>query len=217
MNVIKTVIFDFDGVIADSVDIKTRAFAHLFRHHPQNVIDAVVKYHLENGGQSRYVKFKHYYDNILKFEYTDAIGEKLADEFSKFVFDEVVKSKYIKGAREFIETRHKDYFFFIVSGTPDEEMKSIVEKKGLAPYFKEVCGTPNKKSEWVKIILEKYNLLPSETVFIGDALDDYKGANANGCRFIGVVKPGAYNPYKDLKIDFLVEDLQNIENIIKAL
>jgi len=214
---IKAIIFDFDGVIADSVGIKTRAFAHLFRNHPKNVVDAVVKYHIENGGQSRYVKFKHYYENILKFEYSDEIGEKLAEEFSQFVFEEVVKCPYIKGAKEFIEARHNDYMFFIVSGTPDDEIKLIVERKGLSSYFKEVCGTPKKKGEWVKELLEKYELLPAEAVFIGDALDDYKGAKTNGCFFIGVVSPGAYNPYKDLKIDFLTEDLQNLDKIINSL
>ncbi len=217
MKKIKAIIFDFDGVIADSVGIKTRAFAYLFRNHPESVVDAVVKYHIENGGQSRYVKFRHYYENILKIEYTDAIGERLADEFSKFVLGEVIKCPYIKGAREFIEAYYNDYMFFIVSGTPDDEIKLIVERKGLSSYFKEVCGTPKKKGEWVRVILEKYKLLPVETVFIGDALDDYKGANANGCFFIGVVIPGAYNPYKDLKINHLVEDLQNLESIIKLL
>lgn len=217
MKKIKAVIFDFDGVIADSVDIKTRAFAYLFRHYSKETVEAVVKYHVENGGQSRYIKFKHFYENILNKEYTDETGEKLAAEFSEFVFDEVVKCPYIKGAREFIEARHKDYMFFIVSGTPDDEIKLIVEQKRLSPYFKEVCGTPKKKGEWVGEILDKYNIVPSEAVFIGDALDDYKGASINGCCFIGVVKSGAYNPYKNLKIDYIIEDLQNIEKIIKLL
>lgn len=217
MKKIKTIIFDFDGVIADSVNIKTRAFAYLFRQYPNDIVDAVVKYHIQNGGQSRYVKFKHYYENILKLEYSDEIGEKLAAEFSTFVFDEIVKCPYIKGAREFVELRHKDYMFFIVSGTPDDEIKLIAEKKGLSSYFQEICGTPKKKGEWVKEILDKYNISPSEAVFIGDALDDYNGAHSNGCHFIGVVSPGAYNPYKDLKIDYLVEDLQNLNEIIKTL
>ncbi len=213
---IKTVIFDFDGVIADSVDIKTRAFAYLFKEYPQSVRDEVVKYHLENGGKSRYVKFKYYYENILKKEYTDETGEKLAAEFSEFVFEEVVRCPYIKGAIEFIENNHENYYFFIVSGTPDGEIKAIAEKRGISKYFKEVLGTPAKKDEWVRYILHKYNLLPDETVFIGDAYDDYKGASENGCRFIGV-NSGGHNPFEKLKVDLLVGDLGDIHEKIRIL
>jgi len=216
MTGIKTVIFDFDGVIADSVDIKTRAFAHLFREHPQSVRDEVVKYHIENGGKSRFVKFRYYYENILKKEYTEALGEKLAAEFSEFVFEEVVKCSYIKGAIEFIEGCHEKFSFFIVSGTPDGEIKAIAEKRGISKYFKEILGTPAKKDEWVKYILNKYGMLPDETVFIGDAYDDYKGASANGCRFIGV-NSGGHNPFEKVKVDLLVRDLGDIHEKIRRL
>lgn len=213
----KTIIFDFDGVIADSVNIKTRAFAYLFRDYSKEIISEVVKYHLENGGKSRYVKFKHYYENILKIEYNDAIGETLAGEFSRFVFNEVVSCPFIEGAKEFIENNYKKYCFFIVSGTPDEEIKRIVVEKGLSPYFKEVFGTPEKKDFWVRHILYKNKLLASETVFIGDALDDYKGAAANGCGFIGVVKRDAYNPFLEVNPELIVENLLKLDEILDSM
>ena len=48
-------IFDFDGVLADSVEVKTRAFAKLFQSYGPEIEDRVVKYHRNNGGMSRYV------------------------------------------------------------------------------------------------------------------------------------------------------------------
>jgi len=35
---IKTIFFDFDGVIADSVDIKTKAFAKLFKRYGDEIV-----------------------------------------------------------------------------------------------------------------------------------------------------------------------------------
>ena len=41
--------FDFDGVLVESVDLKTRAFAALYAEHGTEVADAVVAYHLQHG------------------------------------------------------------------------------------------------------------------------------------------------------------------------
>ena len=54
---IKAIIFDFDGVLVESLDIKTRAFAKLFGPEGPDMAKRVVDYHLQNGGVSRYEKF----------------------------------------------------------------------------------------------------------------------------------------------------------------
>ena len=45
---IRSIVFDFDGVLVDSVNIKTEAFARLFDHEGPEVLEKVVAYHLEN-------------------------------------------------------------------------------------------------------------------------------------------------------------------------
>ena len=61
----KAIIFDFDGVIAESVDVKTEAFKELFKAYPDKV-KAIADFHIDNGGMSRFDKFRHIYKNILK-------------------------------------------------------------------------------------------------------------------------------------------------------
>ena len=63
---IKTIIFDFDGTIVDSVNIKTEGFAELYNEYGNNTVKQVVKYHLLNGGVSRYDKIRYFQENILK-------------------------------------------------------------------------------------------------------------------------------------------------------
>lgn len=41
---IKAIIFNFDGFIAESVDIKTKAFKGLFKNYPKYVLEKVGKY-----------------------------------------------------------------------------------------------------------------------------------------------------------------------------
>ena len=49
---IKAIIFDFDGVLVESAEIKTKAFEMLFSDYP-DTIDDIVQYHKKNMGISR--------------------------------------------------------------------------------------------------------------------------------------------------------------------
>ena len=53
----KVVILDFDGVILDSVNIKTEAFKEIFNRESKVIQNKIVNYHLKNGGISREKKF----------------------------------------------------------------------------------------------------------------------------------------------------------------
>ena len=57
---IKNIIFDFDGVICESVDIKTDAFYEMYLPYGEEVALKVKEHHIANGGMSRYDKFRHY-------------------------------------------------------------------------------------------------------------------------------------------------------------
>jgi beta-phosphoglucomutase-like phosphatase (HAD superfamily) len=62
---IKAIIFDFDGVIVESVDIKTKAFAKLFESESQDVVEEIVSYHLQHTGVSRFEKFQYIFEQIM--------------------------------------------------------------------------------------------------------------------------------------------------------
>jgi len=65
LKVIRAVFFDFDGVLAESVDIKTRAYALLFREEREEVVSEFIDFHLKNDGISRFEKIKYFYRAIL--------------------------------------------------------------------------------------------------------------------------------------------------------
>ena len=58
---IDALFFDFDGVIADSVEVKTDAFAELFNDEGLEVQQKVIDHHRNHGGMTRREKFQHYY------------------------------------------------------------------------------------------------------------------------------------------------------------
>jgi len=187
----QAVFFDCDGVILDSVNVKTKAFAKMFSVYGPEVAAAAVKYHLENGGVSRYDKFRYYYENLLHQPITEEQAIKLGEEFSCLVVDDVVASPYMPGALETLDQlKRKGVPLYLVSGTPQEEIAQIAEKKGFAGYFDEIWGSPAKKWDIVADILARKGHDSLKCVFLGDAMSDYEAAQKNNMRFIGIVPPG---------------------------
>lgn len=180
---IKAVIFDFDGVLVESAHIKTEAFRKLFSEWPDKV-DEIVSYHLRNMGISRHVKFRYFYENILKERYHDDIGEKLGIQFTGIVLDEIKRARSVDGVKSFLEQNRLKYLFFIASGTPQEELDDIVSFRGIGNYFQGIFGTPAAKVEIIENILKSYSLDTSQVVFVGDAESDRIAANNTGVYFI---------------------------------
>ncbi len=183
---IRAIIFDFDGVILDSVDIKTRAFARLFEEHGPEVSRQVVEHHLAHGGVSRFRKFAHIYEHILHHPMPEGESERLGEKFSALVFDEVTKAAWIPGAPEFLQQHHGSCLFFIASGTPQEELERIVKLRDLEKYFTGVFGSPTTKDEIIRRIMTQHDLNAPEVMFVGDAMTDYQAAQSGKVSFIGI-------------------------------
>ena len=181
---IKAIAFDFDGVLAESVEVKTKAYAKIFEHENEDVIQKIVAYHIKHAGVSRFEKFKTISRDILKRPLSNNTFQSLCTRFSKLVVDEVVASPGVEGAWKFLENNKKLYSFFVVSGTPDEELKEIIRRRGMEKFFDEILGSPKTKDILLNQLMQKYELKPAEMVFVGDAETDWIGARKTGVRFI---------------------------------
>ena len=179
--------FDFDGVLADSVEVKTRAFAKLFEKFGKDIQAKVVAHHRNNGGMSRYDKFRYYYKEFLKRPLPEEEFRNLCERFSRLVVDEVVAAPEIKGVRVFLEKCHMASPCFVVSATPEEEIREIVKRRDLHEYFLNVVGAPASKKENLQKLLEIYNLVPEQCVFFGDAESDYRAATICRVNFIAIL------------------------------
>ena len=201
---LKTFIFDFDGVILDSLDCKTQAFYQMYLPYGKDIAEKVKDYHINNGGVSRFEKFKYWHKNYLDQHISNEEIEGLSNKFSEIVFDKVVNSNQIKGSLDFIKKHNREYQFFIISGTPDDEIKKITKELKIDIYFKEILGSPKDKIQWCEYLSYKYSLKPHETIFLGDALSDYSAAKKFGFYF--ALRKETYNEElfksKDLEIEF---------------
>ena len=212
---IENIIFDFDGVILDSLDCKTEAFYQLYLPYGEDIANKVKQYHILNGGVSRFEKFKIWHKQYLEIELSEKEVQDLANEFSDLVMENVINSNPIPGAIEFIKRYSKDFKFFIISGTPDDEINKICETIGIASHFKEILGSPKNKKTWCSELKVKYNELKNEnTIFLGDALSDFEAAQDNN--FFFALRAAEYNEsiFSDIQVDV---KFQSFSSLSKAL
>ena len=187
---IKTIFWDFDGVILNSMKIKGDGFVELFKHYDKKYVDAIEKYHYAHGGVSRFDKIRYFYEKIIQKNIDENEINFLADKFSNIIQKKLFnKENLISDTIEFIQKHYKNYNFHIVSGAEHNELNTLCKHFEIYGYFKTIDGSPTKKNILVKRILEKYNYKPKESVLIGDALSDYKAAEDNNIDFYGYNNP----------------------------
>lgn len=213
---LKAILFDFDGVLVESVDIKTKAFAKLFEKEGPEIVNKVVEYHLANGGVSRFKKFDYIYKELLKRQITDEIRMELGNKFANLVIQNVLDAPWIPGVQEFLENYSEKLDLYIVSGTPDNELKYIVENKSVSKYFKGVFGSPATKGDLIKHILSTHIYKCEHVVFIGDAITDLNGALEANIPFIGKISYKDINPFSDHHVP-LISDLGELPELLKQM
>lgn len=177
------IFWDFDGVIKDSVEVKSLAYEQLFLEYGSDLIYKVRQHHQRNGGVSRFEKIPLYL-HWAGVEHSDSIVDEFCQKFSENVVASVVGSDWVPGVLEFLKRHHAEKRFFLVTATPTNEIKDILNQLELAGIFSDVFGAPIEKDVIVKDIIHKENLDPSCCCFVGDSKSDYTAASVNNIDFI---------------------------------
>jgi len=209
---IKSIIFDFDGVIVNSTKIKDQAFKKIVEIYPKQNQLKFINFHKKNLGISRVLKFKYLYKTILKKSFSKKDIDKLSDKFQKIVYKKIIKLKVSNGLKKFIKYNSKKYDLYISSGTPENELKKIMSIKKIDKNFKNIYGSPSTKSQHIKKIIKNDNIKNDNIIFVGDGLSDYKAARVNKIKFIQVGKN-----FKMKSIKYKITYGCNINKIIERI
>lgn len=211
---IEAILFDFDGVIVESADIKTEAFRTLYAGNHPDAVDAIVAYHLSNEGISRYDKFRHIQSVILGEPIDEATVQALGVRFSELALDAILAAPFVPGAIEFLEAHLGQLPMFLVSGTPQEELRHIARERGIDKFFQEVHGTPRAKADIIGDVLVRYGLDPEAAVLVGDADSDRRAAEATGVTFIARRAAGSG---KVFDVPHVIDDLNALADTIRLV
>lgn len=208
---IRSVILDFDGVVLESADIKTRAFEQLFAAWPGR-LDEIRHFHLEHSGTSRHVKIKYIRETILGLPRDAADENRLAERFAELVEEEVLAARFVPGAQDFL-TRPGSRLLFVASGTPQEELRRIVAARGLTSNLCGVFGSPATKPAIIRRILSDHALRRDEVVFVGDGPSDEAASRETGVPFVARLHAGGAL----MASRWQLQDLTELESMLTSI
>jgi phosphoglycolate phosphatase-like HAD superfamily hydrolase len=195
--VIKNILFDFDGVILNSMPTRDFGFREIFKEYNDELVNKFLEYHNQNGGLSRYVKIKYFYNKLLNQEIEKETIINYADKFSILMKKELILKKYlIVDTLKFIESNYKKYNLHIVSGSDEKELKFLCKELEINNFFISINGSPTNKILLIKNLLAANKYSRKETILIGDSINDYNAAKENNLDFYGFNNPILINKSK---------------------
>jgi phosphoglycolate phosphatase len=164
----KMVIFDFDGVIADSFWLAHKT--------AQKKFPGITNDEYRSGFEGNIVEWEK---NVSRPQIDIDFDAELEKEMHLVEFFDV---------EEAIVELSKKYRLAIVSSGATAAIRSYLEREGMLGYFPDILGWDVHASKHIKIqsLLEKYSVLSKDSVMVTDTSGDVREAEMAGVDSIGV-------------------------------
>ena len=211
----KIIFWDFDGVIKESVDVKSDAFEKLFLPFGTEIAKKARLHHENNGGMSRFDKLPIYlrWSGISP---THMNVEEYANRFSSLVKQKVIDSPWVPGIKDYLSSYQKKQIFFLVTSTPHDEINDISVDLKINGYFREIIGAPIKKGAAIKLLLNKYSIKIKQVLMVGDSYTDYEAARENNITFI--LRKTTLNSHLQTKLNCeMVDNIMSLPRCISKI
>ncbi len=196
------IVFDCDGIILDSVDVKTHAFARVAEPFGASARDRLVEYHTLHGGVSRFEKFAWLIREEKGRDITPEESKRMGEDFVRYCLEGVEQSPFVPGFMDTLNHWHGRVPLYVASGTPHQELVEVLTRRGIASKFAGIYGTPPAKAALLQtIVLKDAKVDPKATVMVGDSTTDLDAAIIVGTLFYGrgaFFENGPWPCYKDL-------------------
>lgn len=183
----KTIIFDCDGVILDSNQLKSSAFQLTLEQmqEPAELIIEFIDYHKRHGGVSRFEKFKYYYTQLRALSNPTQQVNEAVERYGVIVQEALAICPIIPGIDHFLTSLQKRYRVFLISGGAEDELRIIFAQRRLAVFFENIYGSPRNKFEILSALKEQ-GALNKPLFYFGDSEMDQSAADQFGFEFVFV-------------------------------
>lgn len=179
----QTLVFDCDGVILNSNNVKTQAFYKVALPYGESAAQALVAYHVSHGGISRYKKFEFFLREVIGRKRVDENElRKLLAGYAEDVWQGLLSCEVAEGLYRLRE-KCINSRWLVVSGGDQEELRQVFLKRRLDHLFDGgIFGSPDNKDVILARELEQKNIA-RPAIFFGDSQYDYESARRAGLDF----------------------------------
>lgn len=197
----KVIVFDFDGTLIDSNQLKYDTFFKLFPQESRytDIVRDVLLQYLE---ESRYVILRKILEGLEpKKASVEKDIEALAVKYNALVLSGAKTCCEKPGATKILEDLNKRYRLFLFSVTPEDALKEIVTHRKWTSYFCGIFGYPKEKPLVLLELISREHVQPHEVLAVGDSASDRGAARLARCRFFSACADRALEKLNHLLIN----------------
>ena len=161
------VVFDFDGTLVLSADIKHRAFFEIFPDECAPAVAAVLARDPE-GSRNRIIPAMIAEAAACGLNSGPLQADELIEAYAKRVAAGVGSAPEVPGAGEALKSVGEHASVYVASTTPHQELLRHLEQRGWTKWVREAYGFPHKKPDVVKQLLGHHDCPPQRLLVVGD-------------------------------------------------
>ncbi|SLN72516.1 haloacid dehalogenase-like hydrolase [Roseovarius gaetbuli] len=207
-----TLVFDCDGVVLDSNRVKTDAFRQAALPYGAKAAEALVQWHVTNGGISRYKKFEYFLEHIVPQGAQGPGLDALLAAYAAAVREGLATCAVAEGLHE-LRAQTPDVPWLIVSGGDQAELREVFAARGLDVLFDGgIFGSPDSKEVILARELER-GTITQPALFLGDSTYDHRASTGAGLDFIFVFGWTEYTDWQTYTKDHPLRPVQRIIDV----
>jgi phosphoglycolate phosphatase-like HAD superfamily hydrolase len=175
----KAIVFDFDGTLVESNQIKIDGFAHVFADHPA-CVSAVPRVMSDLKAGTRYEIVRALVGCIeeLEAERHEAEAARRVADYSEWIEEQIYEKSKLSPAGALLGEWQRAADLYVCSLTPIEHLHRLLDRIGWRRYFAGVEGYPVDKTAMLRQTADAHGGRPAEILMVGDGDGDEAAARA---------------------------------------
>ena len=207
---LKSVIFDMDGTIVDSLPYHKKSWQLFSRKHPIKNFEKLL---LQKKGGTINEIMRYMLGKKKSEVEIEKLGELKESLFRKIYSDKIHP---IKGFIDFLKILKKNKIIInLASNGGHENIKFVMKKLNCNKYFKFIIGGEDVKSgkpnpEMFLRVMKLSSLKPDECLIFEDSIEGVKAGITAGCNVVGVTTSHRSKKLLSLGCSYTIDNYKNI-------